>query len=309
MDFLFQDDGSEIIRRELMRPVPSISRSLELEASPSLFHLEPKDPYVKMAQVSYCSGPSNNDTCVATDGQEGNNGPGSDNFNNGRAGSGLGLEPEHEFEEPTEDEGDQTIKGTSCEVEQNAEAEVDALAEEIADEIRTRHNDIQNPNNVEMGAFILRIQNANGSFQTVRVNRLTTGRTGAVSLDGMYAQAQREFPGIDASNIVGAAHLHPSGPVGSPPQFDTDGNLSDLDFGNLMPSHPNTMVSPRNDWEALSRFVQSRGRSDTSGLSHYILGPDGILREFDYIDGHPAENGQVQERIDSAEDDAAGVCS
>ena len=40
------------------------------------------------------------------------------------------------------------------------------------------------------------------------------------------------------------------------------------------------------------------------------MGPDGVLREYDYADGHPSEStSQVQEKIEATEDDAAGECS
>jgi len=222
---------------------------------------------------------------------------------------------------------------TPCQREQNGETEVDALANEIAEEITNRHNETGNPNNVEMGAFILRIENADGTTSLVRVNRLTTGTTGAVSMREMLNAAQREYPGVDASNIVAAVHLHPSGRPGSPPIFDTDGNLSDLDLGNTMPSHPN-LAPGANDWFNLPSFLNNNGANiplserglpytysdlassngtissnDLTELSHYILGPDGELREYDYVDGHPAEQGQFEDDVNEAQVDASGECS
>lgn len=300
MDFLFQDDGPEIILRELMRPHAVMVQDV--------FEPDMSDSYIKLALT--CFGDIVGDGVPGGDCQKQ---PGGGIMTAPNYSSPTALQYRGNFErldrDNSENEGGDNSEIVDCLVEQNEESERDAAAEDIADDIRARHNEQQNPNNVEMGAFILRIPDGNGGFRTVRVQTPSLGTTGAVSLDGMYAQAQREFPGIDASNIVGAVHLHPSGPVGSPPVFDTDGNLSDIDFGNLMPSHPNLMVSPRNDWEGLERFVQANGRSDTTGLSHYILGPDGVLREYDYADGHPAEVGQIQEGIDSAKDDAEGACS
>jgi len=43
MDFIFQDDGADIIRRELMAPRPAIVQSL--------IQAEPSKRYVKMAQI------------------------------------------------------------------------------------------------------------------------------------------------------------------------------------------------------------------------------------------------------------------
>ncbi len=277
----------------------------------------PKSPFVKLAQNfstdTGCTGPTNNETCswnynqipqygitVTLGGLYGSN---PTTIFGDKFPTDEHQEAERDVENNTETEEQR------CNREQSNESQRDALAENIANEIRGRHNVTGNPNNVELGAFILRIENGDGSFRTVRVSRLTRGSTGSVSLNTMLRQAQREYPGIDASNIVGAVHLHPSGPVGSPPIFDTDGHLSDLDFGNLMPTHPNLVASRQNDWDSLSRFVQANGRTDTTGLSHYILGPDGVLREYDYSDGHPAETGEVQAGIDVAEDDANGACT
>lgn len=290
------------IRRELLSPRPAIIQSLGMQESAAL--QSTSKTYIKLAQ----SCQSGEDCVIALDTQTSSWGNNSSwQYRVGEQSSpqiefNLGGDHLQDFgsEEPAEEK--------TCSAEQNEEAEVDALAEEIANEIRSRHNENSNPNNVEMGAFILRIQNDDGSTSIVRVSNLTSGTTGAVSLREMFNAAQSEFPGIDGSNVVGSVHLHPSGPPGEPPSFDTDGTLTDLDYGNLMPSHPNIAAGP-SDWINLRGFLQNRGLANINDLSHYILGPDGVLREFDYEDGHPAEFTEQAERINNAENDAEGECA
>ena len=130
------------------------------------------------------------------------------------------------------------------------------------------------------------------------------------------AAAQQEFPfaNITGANVVGIVHSHPAGGGNSSgitafENVDSVGGLNNLDYGNTMPSHPN-ISNIANDWGVAASYLQNNGRSNTAGLSHYILGPDGVLRQYDYKDGHPAAaSAQVRDRIDAAQKDAAGECS
>ena len=123
---------------------------------------------------------------------------------------------------------------------------------------------------------------------------------------------QQTYPGTDVTDIVGVVHLHARA---AGPGFEASGDLSnDLDFTNAMPSHPNLrQVFDENgseivadDWRSTLNFFSNRNRHDISAISHYILGPDGVLREYDYIDGHPTEHGSLEENIRNAELDADG---
>lgn len=92
--------------------------------------------------------------------------------------------------------------------------------------------------------------------------------------------------------------------------------MSALDYENLMPSHPNigsqrdpnTGLQIPPDWQAGRSFLESGNHLDISSVSHYILGPDGELREYDYSEPHPVEQNEQQESIEEAQDDAGGTC-
>lgn len=115
------------------------------------------------------------------------------------------------------------------------------------------------------------------------------------------------YPAINASNIVAIVHSHPRE---SGPGFEnvTDINeLSPLDYGNTMPSHPNIAAGP-NDWDNARSFLLANGRDSVADVSHYILGPDGVLRQYNYSDGHPAESTEQHSLINAAESNAAGEC-
>ena len=190
-----------------------------------------------------------------------------------------------------------------CYMEQDAEAQRDALAQAIANQIRRLNNTSTNPDNAEFGAFILRL--ADGSIARVPLRR---GETGQISLRNLLNAAQAAFPGASASNVIGIVHSHPSETGPGFVDTTTINDLSPLDYGNTMPSHPNISAGP-NDWENARNFLQANGNSNIDGVSHYILGPDGVLREFDYSDGHPAESVEQAQLIEDAEADARGECS
>lgn len=183
------------------------------------------------------------------------------------------------------------------------EANEDNLAENIATEIRNRNTTALNPNNNEAGAFVLQL-----NPQTfVRVS-LREGITRAVSLSAMLAQARAEHgQHISAVNIAAIVHSHPRE---SGPGFENITNisqLSDLDYGNTMPSHPNIQPGA-NDWGFARDFLLNNGRSSVADVAHYIVGPDGVLRQYNYSDGHPSESTEQAQLINDAERNAKGEC-
>jgi len=136
-------------------------------------------------------------------------------------------------------------------------------------------------------------------------------------LRSMLADARAEFgQSVTVSNIVGILHLHTSE---SGPGFVNSTSLNDLsplDYGNTMPSHPNigSRVDPYTgreiptDWHGARSYLEDNGHMNPDLVSHYILGPDGELREFDYSDPHPAEQTEQQSAIEQATNDAGGSC-
>lgn len=199
------------------------------------------------------------------------------------------------------DEG--LTEGHKCHLEQTVEKDIDQLANEIALGVTSLNTPILNPDNVEFGAFVLRLND--GQYV---ISPLDKGLTGQISLRRMLNFAQGRFSGTDASNIVAIVHLHPRE---SGPGFENVAGineLSPLDYGNTLPSHPNIAAGP-NDWDNGRNFLLANGRSDVADVSHYILGPDGVLRQYNYSDGHPAESTEQHSLINEAESNAAGECN
>lgn len=126
-------------------------------------------------------------------------------------------------------------------------------------------------------------------------------------MSDMLSAARSPYPGIDASNIVAIVHSHPSETGPGFVSVSSIGELSPLDYGNTMPSHPNISAGP-NDWVNGRNFLLANGRTSVADVSHYILGPDGVLRQYNYADGHPAVATQQQQLINDAATNAAGEC-
>jgi len=304
MDFYFQDDGADIIRRELLSPRSVIIQSLGMQESVALNSTS--KTYIKLVQNCRPG-----EDCVISYGTQtsswgtnwqyrvGDQSPQQIDFN-------LGEDQLQGFDS----EG--PAKEKTCSAEQDEEAEIDALAQEIAEIIRNLHNEDTNPGNAEFGALILRLVDDNGDVSFRRTDIGRSGQSAAIGLADLYALAQRSFPGIDGSNVVRVVHLHPAGLPTDPPVFrdvQSIGQLDDRDFGNTMPSHPRNLMGAENDWDNTVNFLSDRGLVNTNNLSHSILGPDGVLREFDYADGHPAEQSQQVDLINQAEADAEGECT
>jgi hypothetical protein len=218
-----------------------------------------------------------------------------------------GSGPDEGYQEPGADPnngfgGGGLTEEMLCEQEQEDESEIDEVSNTIVERIRGLNNLNTDPDNVEFGSFVLRLDNGQ-----IRQSPLGRGETGQISLRDLYNAAVAAFPGIDASNIVRMIHLHPRN---SGAGFENVSDLSDLgalDYGNVMPSHPNISPGP-NDWENVRSFLLNNGRTSVEDASHTIVGPDGVAREYDYSDGHPAESTEQAQLIENAELDARGKC-
>lgn len=203
-----------------------------------------------------------------------------------------------------EDEGGTLTDEQVCQAQQAVESHEDSLAANIAKEIRKENTPTSNPDNNEFGAFVLRLSNN----QYVRVS-LTEGITGAVSLTGMLRAARTQYgQHINAANIVAVVHSHPREAGPGFENVSNIGELSDLDYGNTMPSHPNIQPGA-NDWGNTRSFLLNNGRTNVADVAHYILGPDGVLRQYNYSDGHPAESSEQYQSINDAETNANGECN
>ncbi|WP_427453049.1 hypothetical protein [Litorimonas sp. WD9-15] len=297
MDFLFIDTGPSEIIRHLTTPPAAIVQPVEVAPQPVLLACY---AYIEGSTPTSCPQTPRSPTGVTETG----------------AGQSPDFNPLNEegmddtiFDEETEEE-------LLCYVEQDEEREMDDAAQRAAEEIRDINNSVDNPNNLELGTFVLRLEDGSIVFASPTFG----GSTGTVRLDQMLRDAQNEFGDINQSNIVGIVHLHPSDTGPGFVNVDNLNQLSALNFGSTFPSsrhtgglrtHPIT-GEPYDpwDWAAGERFLTSGGlRTSVDDVSHYILGPDGVLREYSYSDPNPDAPGQsLQDRIIEAEKDAGSEC-
>ena len=191
----------------------------------------------------------------------------------------------------------------ACVYRQRQEGDQDTIAQEVANEIIALNTPAGNPDNLEYGAYVLRLPDG-----TYAATPLTPGTTGAVSLRSMMDRARTVHPDADASWVVGVVHSHPAESGPGFVNVTSIGQLSDLDYGNTMPSHPGISGTGPNDWENARSYLESNGGSSVERVSHYILGPDGVLRQYMYENGHPADSAEQTDRINQAEQDAVGSC-
>lgn len=227
MDFLFQDDGSEIIRQELIQPQAAIFNE----------YMKPDiaTPIIKLAQT--CYGDIVDDGVSGTPCQQ-QSSPGGPGLGNPDSDGPEGGEFDAGFEDfegnNSENEGGDNSEVVDCLAEQNEESEIDAVAQAVADEIRNLNTPTDNPSNNEYGALVIRLSNG-----TIVAAFPTEGNGGSVSLNAMLADAQAEFGSqVSVANVVGFVHLHISETGPGFNEVDL-GSLSALDYGNTMPSHPN----------------------------------------------------------------------
>lgn len=277
------------------------------------------------------------DQCTVTDDQYNPPHP-ADTFVGGRLGggslgsSGIGdgaqTDPTGAAQDSSrngeEGKEDVTEERKDCVEEQREEREIDAAASATADAIRNLNNPNDNPNNNEFGVLIIRLSDNSIVFALP-----TEGITGSVSLDRMLIDARAEFgANINGSNIVGLLHSHPSS-LGAGFNNVPHSDLPAIDQQATMPSHhliggiqrdanglrardPLTghalLRSEMWDWGTGRRFLTRNGNTNVGAVSHYILGPDGVLREYDYSEQHPAESIEQVELINDAKQDADSKC-
>ena len=146
----------------------------------------------------------------------------------------------------------------------------DSVAKTIEDAIKA----MPDWNEREYGALILR--DANGY---IHIGEIARGETVAEAQaraiaagESSYAPETR-FGGVPAGfTVVGAVHSHP----------DVGYNNSE-DLQNRYPSN----YSGGGDYYNFGQLVGNDPRfSSPADFTQYILGPDGVLREFDFTDGN-----------------------
>lgn len=184
-------------------------------------------------------------------------------------------------------EGDNGITAEIvCELEQSLEFTTDILAHQVANEIA-----VLDPS-LEHGALI--VSTASGPMRL----RIVTGVSGTINtgeLNSTLAEA-----GISRGAVIGLLHSHPQE------------ESSQLNDRNRAPSHDGNNPPVAGDY-AYSGYLRDIavaffGASEiafNSAFTHYIVGPDGILREFDGANPHPSLDGDNQ--IDDAEALAAEI--
>lgn len=189
MDFIFQDDSADIIRRELMAPRVAIVQSL--------FQAEPSKQYMKMAQICYGTiddphSPGGNSLGCKKETTT----PNPVNIGNGNPA--INPHPQGNFE-PVNLEDVLNEELTECKREQS----VDEAARTAADEIKSRSGWYRR----EYGAAIY--VGLNG----VRVGEIFRGDSDSVDIH------IRRQPGEVVAAII---HGHPRGDVGAPSDDDWD---------------------------------------------------------------------------------------
>lgn len=149
-----------------------------------------------------------------------------------------------------------------CETDRN----VDSLAQQVANEI----NAISDSNEREYGAVIY----INDSGELKR-SSLTPGQTVAEAIAaGLDAPETRiGIPSdLGSGRILAVIHSHPD--VGYSNSQDIDNR------------YPSNNPGQNGDYQTFNALVASDSRfSNTAEFSQYILGPDGVLREFNASEG------------------------
>lgn len=128
----------------------------------------------------------------------------------------------------------------------------------------------------EYGALIVRYQD--GSYGVTALARGETvaeagARASAAGQTGFAPQISYKYASTGGAVIVAAIHSHP----------DIGYNNAD-DTNNRYPSY----YGGSGDYGNFDKLVGSDGRfvSSPDQFTHYILGPDGVLREYNLKDGH-----------------------
>ena len=191
----------------------------------------------------------------------------------------------------------------SCVKESLEEHRTDKLANEIADAIRDEVaatvaagvdvRNTSNPNlNVERATHIWRSPAPDSLV--VAAPLIHSGSDRFVDFDEVGRAAVAYFGSLEGYTLLGTLHSQPANDqLGFIP--GGTGNLGATDFSNLFPS-------PQ-DWRVLTE-IAVKLKSDLSQVSHYILGPDGKLREFDLSDQAPHTVFEADELAASSQKDA-----
>ncbi len=161
-------------------------------------------------------------------------------------------------------------------VPQDSPCEQDAKEDEIARGVEGLIKQQPDWNAREYGALIVRYQD--GSYGVTALARGETvaeakARAIAAGQTGFSPQLAYKYTSEGGAVIVAAIHNHP----------DVDYNRSE-DMKNRYPSYDNGSGDYGNFDKLIGRDV--RLVSSVDQFTHYILGPDGVLREFNLKDGH-----------------------
>lgn len=192
-----------------------------------------------------------------------------------------------EFIEPEEPEVNK------CQLEQTVESNKDQAAQQAASTIAGM------PSNNEHRALI--VDNGSGPV----VLPIVSGTNG--SIDPASMNATMGPAGYNHSNVVGLIHSHPAS------------GDADLDARNRAPSHDGQNPPAAGDYayaaymrEISVDFFGANAVQYSANFTHYIVGPDGVLREFDGVDPHSSLDGDNKfndTEAAAAEADANGDCS
>jgi hypothetical protein len=149
----------------------------------------------------------------------------------------------------------------------HADSEADLLAREIENQIKSQPD----WNAREYGALIY--VNGNGNL---KIGTLTRGMTVAEAQRAGFGAPRTTFStptDLGSSGyIVAAVHSHPD--IGYSSRFDLENR------------YPSNNPGDDGDYQTFARLIGADSRfTNSAEFSQYILGPDGILREFNFSEG------------------------
>lgn len=171
------------------------------------------------------------------------------------------------------------------------DAKEDALASAISDLIKQQPDWHER----EYGALVVRYDD--GTYGVTGLARgQTVAEARALGLDAPQTAFSYNGPGT----IVGAIHSHP----------DVGYNAAE-DIQNQYPSYYlDSSGKPSGDYGLFDALIGHDSRFPTSAdqFTHYVLGPDGVLREFSLKDGHlnPSNDTNPASRSNLAADRPCG---
>jgi len=248
MDFIFQDDGAEIIRRELLSPRPAIFQSLSIQ---DLEQIQSNpNQYLKLAascratiadehtignRETVCTQTQQNDHVFWNEWEN----PANDPFG--------GLQIEDAFAQISlgEETQPETPEQKKCREEQTRESKKDAEAKKIEALIRAK----KDWRSREYGAVIIRRAN-----ETLRISEELS--------EGDAFNVDIEYNLQDGETIVGFVHNH-------------------TEFSAANPANPSAQ-----DWQSAWWRVYQK-EANRLNFSIYILSViEDALAEFDFVDDY-----------------------